>query len=293
MSNQMNIKPSVTHELLSPLNVILGLTQILRIDTTLSSQHKEMIDSIQGAGENLLSQIHEIFDIPENYTVNDLANKTIARKRFNLPVQILVVDDVNVNRFMIKQMLLQYPDIIIEEAADAQSAIDQINEKKPQIVLMDIHMPDMNGFDIIQQIREDEDFIDDDIIFVMMSSDSKYSHEEQIIAFNIDAYLPKPIRMNNLVALIKRYVPELTIKEDEKIIEVASKPENLPDENFLQEVIRLARQGAYSEIKNLMEQLKTRQTEFFAFIRYLEQLLKNFQFKEIIDWINSSLSKNN
>jgi hypothetical protein len=73
---------------------------------------------------------------------------------------------------------------------------------------------------------------------------------------------------------------------DENLI--ASQPDKIPDENILKELIRLARQGAYSEIKNMIEQIKTKQSEFISFIRYLEQLLKQFQFKEMIDWINSS-----
>jgi len=285
--SKKNKNISVTHELLSPLNIILGLTQILTKDNSLKPQHKEMIESIQRAGENLLSQIHEIFEIPANDSDISLASTKISCNRIDEPIHLLIVDDIAVNRFLLKKMLSQFPKIIIHEADSAQSAIDQINENKPHVVLMDINMPDMNGFEAIQIIRKDTSF--HDIIFIVMSSDAKSDHEDQIIACDVDAYLSKPIRISSLMELFEQIAPNLFDHNDD--LPVVSQPDKLPDENFLQELIRLARQGAYSEIKNMMEQLKTRQSEFMAFIRYLEQLLKKFQFKEIIDWINSSKSR--
>jgi len=289
-NSNSNKKPSIIHELLTPLNIILGLTQVLSIDKTLKSQQKEMIESIQGAGKKLLSQIHEIFDIPDNDIKLSESKKTDISKRHKTPIKLLVVDDIEVNRFIIQQMLTGNPEITIYEAIDAQSALNQINEIKPHIVILDIYMPDMNGFEVIQRIRKEESH--QDLVFIVMSSDPRSNHEDQLKDCEVDAFLPKPIRPNNLLALLENFIPMFTdVNQDEKDLPVIVQPDKLPDENFLQEVIRLARQGAYSEIKNLMEQLKTRQSEFLAFIRYLEQLLKKFQFKEIIDWINSSKTK--
>jgi CheY-like chemotaxis protein len=289
MSKKINKNVSVIHELLSPLNIILGLTQILTQDNTLSSKHKEMIESIQNAGENLLSHIREIFDKPDNDTEICLADTAISCINNIAPIHVLIVDDIAINRFLIKKMLSQYPNIITCEAADAKSAINHIEKTKPHIVLTDIYMPDMNGFDLIQYIRKNPS--NNDIIFIVMSSEAKSYYEDQIAACNVDAYLSKPIRMNSLIALFEQIVPKLNADNNETELPFISLPEKLPDENFLQELIRLASQGAYSEIKNMMEQLKTRQSEFMAFIRNLEQLLKKFQFKEMIDWINFSRSK--
>jgi len=291
MSENKQTNVSITHELLTPLNIILGLTQILCKDNSLSSQHKEMIETIQNAGENLLSQIHEIFDMPDYDTDTEicLSNKKISGTPFSTPIHVLIVDDVAVNRFVIKKMLSKYSNVSSDESADAQSAIDQIQIKKPHIVFIDLHMPDMNGFEVIQQIRKDES--NQDIVFVMMSSEGRTYHEDQIDACGVDAYLSKPIRAGKLYTIFEQFVPKICDNQDETDAPVIAQPDKLPDENFLQELIRLARQGAYSEIKNLMEQLKSRQSEFMAFIHYLEQLLKKFQFKEMIDWINSSRTK--
>jgi len=289
MSDKKQTNASITHELLTPLNIILGLTQILCKDKTLKIQHKEMVETIQNAGENLLSQIYEIFEIPDNDTEICLEHKNNKESSSSSAIHVLIVDDIAVNRFMLKHLLSQFPNISIDESADAQTARDKIQRKKPHIALIDIHMPDMNGFELIQHMRKDES--NQDIIFVLMSSDAKSCHEEQMKVCGVDAYLSKPIREESLEALFEQFAPKIFDNQDEKDLPVVSQPDKLPDENFLQELLRLARQGAYSEIKNLMEPLKSKQSEFMAFIHYLEQLLKRFQFKEIIDWINSSRTK--
>jgi len=290
MSNTTNTNVSIVHELIKPLNTILGFTQILSKDKTLQSDHKEMIALIHRSGETLLSQIHELFDLDDNETEISFTVKEIVPLEVNTSIQLLVVDDVATNLLFIEKMLSRYSNITTHGAIDAQSAIDQITKIRPQIVLLDIHLSDMNGFEVIQHIRKDAQY--NNIIFIMMSSDPIFYHEDQLKSCDVKAYLKKPIHIKNLITLLERF---LTIRSDEsqeeETLPIVSQPDKLPDENYLKEIIRLARQGAYSEIKNVMEQLQTKQSEFIAFIHYLEQLLKKFQFNEIIDWINSYKTK--
>jgi CheY-like chemotaxis protein len=287
MSTKKETNITITHDLLSPLNVILGLTQVLSKDNSLNSHHIEMIESIQKAGKKLSSQLQKIFDIPVNETEMYIDNKKIIScSSIKPPIKVLIVDDIAINRYLIKNLLSQYSDLIIDEAGDFQSVMDQLKERKPHIVLMDIYMPDMNGFEILQRIRKDTS--NHDIFFVMMSSDTKDLHKEQMAACHVDAFISKPIQKENLFSLFKQFFPDLIENNNKEEFPVATQLDKIPDENILQELIRLARQGAYSEIKNLMEQIKTKQSEFISFIRYLEALLKKFQFKEMIDWINSS-----
>jgi CheY-like chemotaxis protein len=287
MSEKKKTNVPIIHDLLSPLNVILGLTQIMSKDNSIKSHHLEMIESIQKAGKELSSQIHELFDIPVMDTDMCMAsNKKNSCSSFDMPIKVLIVDEIEANRFIIKNMLSQYPNIIIDEACDPLSAMDQLSKRKPHIVLMDIYMPDMTGFEVIQRIRNDSSH--HDIIFVTMSSDAKAFHKEQMDSCNVDAFISKPIDKDTLFSLIKHFFPNRIENNNEEEFPVSAQPDIIPDENILQELIRLARQGAYSEIKNVMEQIKTKQSEFISFIRYMEQLLKKFQFKEMIDWLSSS-----
>jgi CheY-like chemotaxis protein len=280
-------KPTIIHELIKPLNTILGFTQLLSNDSTLKSEHQEMIAQIHNSGEKLLSQIHEIFDIAKNETKISITDKAIHPLELNKSIHILVVDDDKPNQFIIENILSKYKLIKIHEASHAQSAIDQILEIQPQIVILDIHLPDMDGFEIIQRTRKNAQ----NIIFIMMSSDPQSLHEEQLTSCDVKAYLPKPIQKKNLITLLKKFTSLSFDDQQETQLPVVSQPDKLPDEHFLKEIIRLAHQGAYSEIKNLMEQLKTKQSEFMAFVRYVEQLLRKFQFNEIIDWINAYRTK--
>ncbi|ETR73129.1 MAG: hypothetical protein OMM_01187 [Candidatus Magnetoglobus multicellularis str. Araruama] len=277
---------SISHELLTPLNVILGLTQILSNDSKLPPDHLEMLQSIQKAGEDLLSKIQELFDFPEtNKEEHFFSQKKVANH--DGPVHILIVDDVQVNRFMIKKMLSRFNNITFDEATNAQEAISVIKERIPHIIFMDVYMPEMNGFETIHLIQSKE--LLNNSIIILMSSDARSFHEDQMNVSKVDGYLQKPIRERKLISLLEQFVTNFA--EDYIATEIPKtplpQPKDMPDENVLKELLRLAQQGAYSEIKQLMENIKTRQSEFMGFVRYIEQMLRKFQFKEIVDWINS------
>ncbi len=71
------------------------------------------------------------------------------------PINILIVDDENLARERIKRLLKNFHlDHKIYEAENAPAALTQIRDIKPQILLLDIQMPVMNGFDLLYQLEE-------------------------------------------------------------------------------------------------------------------------------------------
>ena len=67
---------------------------------------------------------------------------------------VLVVDDVQVNREIMKvEILGRFPSLKVEEASTGQIALEKINELRPQVVFMDIRLPDENGLRLTQKIK--------------------------------------------------------------------------------------------------------------------------------------------
>jgi DNA-binding NarL/FixJ family response regulator len=67
---------------------------------------------------------------------------------------VLVVDDVQVYRQIIKtEILRRFPSLRVEEAATGQVALEKINDLCPQVVFMDIGLPDENGLRLTQRIK--------------------------------------------------------------------------------------------------------------------------------------------
>ena len=67
---------------------------------------------------------------------------------------ILVVDDIDTNRKLLRQMLVQIGDYQVIEATDGKEAITQFGEHKPDLILMDINMPEMSGYEASMTIKE-------------------------------------------------------------------------------------------------------------------------------------------
>ena len=72
------------------------------------------------------------------------------------PVKVLVVDDTLENRQVLVDML-QPLGFTVSESEDGQAGLDRVREWHPDLILMDLMMPGMNGFEVIKQIREDVD----------------------------------------------------------------------------------------------------------------------------------------
>ncbi len=78
---------------------------------------------------------------------------------------ILVVDDEHANRFFL-QSLLEEQQYTIETAQSGMEALKMIDHKTPNLVLLDIMMPDMNGFEVLRLLKQDPKTADIPVIIL-------------------------------------------------------------------------------------------------------------------------------
>jgi len=284
----------LTHELLTPLNAILGFTQILIFEKDqLSESQNDAVQAIHQAGELLLSRISTLFqsnDTPISVSVSkefDVSeNNTEPSIELSKELNILIVDDTKTNRLVIKNMLQQINKVIITEAFDGNNALEMIEEKKPDMVLMDLYMPGLDGFETTRILRNR--YPNDSIQIIAMSADSSYN-EHQLKDYGFNSFLEKPIRMKHVLQIIKAY-KQTSSKEHSSVIEDVAHSLSfaLPDKEVLEKIIRFSQQGAYSEIKHYLKSLGENQPEYKKFIAYIQKLLKAFKFNKIITFIKSN-----
>lgn len=133
-------------------------------------------------------------------------------------IRTIVVDDEPLACKRLVKLLEQDPEIkVIEVCADGKEAIEKINEKQPDLVFLDIQMPEINGFDVLQNL--DQDHVPA-IIFV-----TAYD-EYALKAFEVHAldYLMKPFSEERFNDSLKR--AKAAIKQESKTA-INSKVENL------------------------------------------------------------------
>ena len=115
---------------------------------------------------------------------------------------ILVVDDsITVRR--VTQRLLQREGYRVSLAADGLQALERLQQERPAVVLSDIEMPRMDGFDLVRNMRNDQRLTD--LPVIMITSRIAEKHREHARALGVDHYLGKPYSEEELLGLIARY----------------------------------------------------------------------------------------
>jgi two-component system chemotaxis response regulator CheY len=110
----------------------------------------------------------------------------------------LIVDDVATVRSFIAQILRQLGIAQVLEAADGSSAAELFRQHQPQLVFLDIQLPDINGQQLLKQFKQQQQHTD---IF-MVSAFSSVENLQQAVANGASAFVVKPFnaqRINNLV----------------------------------------------------------------------------------------------
>lgn len=108
---------------------------------------------------------------------------------------ILAVDDIPLNLVLVQKMLSRFK-FDIRTAGNGQQALDAVAERKPDLILLDLMMPGIDGFEVIKRLRQDPATAD--IRIVILSALN--SNEDVVKGFDLGAndFIMKPIIMEKL-----------------------------------------------------------------------------------------------
>jgi len=112
---------------------------------------------------------------------------------------IMVVED-NPTNMKLVLMVLQHGGHQVLEATGAEEAIAAIQLQKPDLILMDVQLPGMDGFEAMSLLKADPATAA--IPIIALTAFAMHGDEEKILNAGFDAYLAKPIRYAELLALV-------------------------------------------------------------------------------------------
>jgi chemosensory pili system protein ChpA (sensor histidine kinase/response regulator) len=118
-----------------------------------------------------------------------------------IPLIMVVDDSITVRR--VTQRLLQREGYRVVLAADGLQALERLRDERPVVVLSDIEMPRMDGFDLARNIRGDVGL--KDLPIVMITSRIAEKHREHAKELGVDHYLGKPYAEEELMSLVRHY----------------------------------------------------------------------------------------
>ena len=182
------------------------------------------------------------------------------------PATIMIVDDSKDNRNLIISQLKEF-DFSFIEAENGKDVLKKLQKQKVDLILLDIKMPIMNGYETIQAIKNKKSL--KDIPVVAITASVMESDREKIKEYNFDGYLRKPINYDTLVNKLAKFLPykkkkkhkiDVTIKEDnlellEELVEVLK-------DDYIKEYEKIKDKGDFSLIENFAISLDELATKY-------------------------------
>jgi len=123
--------------------------------------------------------------------------------KFN-ELSILIIDDDQFTRELVKTILKQVPTITIYQAIDGVEALSIMNSVKIDMILLDLYMPQMNGKEFIEAIHKDDQF---KLIPIVLITTDRLSKME-LMDMGVNHYLTKPFDFHNFLSDIYSFLEQ-------------------------------------------------------------------------------------
>lgn len=115
---------------------------------------------------------------------------------------VLVVDDEPDNVGVIV-LVLEYYNATVRTAVSGDECMAMLQAEMPTILLLDIQMPDISGFDLLEKIRKDPRW--QHLPIIAVTAHAMSGDQERILSSGFDGYVPKPVNTMTLVDELKRF----------------------------------------------------------------------------------------
>lgn len=143
-------------------------------------------------------------ELEEDEIINHINKEFLKQKP-----KILIVDDEQVNRLLVQKMIKQLlPNAMIVDAANGIQAVEINLKEKPDLIFMDMQMPEMNGYEATQEIRKKEEGY---VPIIALTAGTVRGEIDRCFEVGMDDYASKPVLKNTIEKLIYKWLP---MKED-------------------------------------------------------------------------------
>ncbi len=116
-------------------------------------------------------------------------------------IKALIAEDNPVNRELLRE-LLEVRGYEVEEACDGEEALEMIERTQPNILLLDLNMPNLDGFGVVRRVRENPRLTDLPVLAV--TAYAMRGDREKVLDAGFDGYLSKPISAVSLGEELER-----------------------------------------------------------------------------------------
>lgn len=152
--------------------------------------------------------------------------------------RLLIVDDEQIVREALQAIILKkFPEFEAVTAKNGRVALELAKSFMPDLVLMDIKMPGMNGLEVIRKMKD----LDPDIKFIMVTAYAEFEYAQTAIQLGVKDYLLKPSKASDVVQIVSRVMDQIN---DEKKV----RQEHILQQNSLKKVLTIVETDVVTQL---------------------------------------------
>ncbi|GAK59950.1 two-component hybrid sensor and regulator [Candidatus Vecturithrix granuli] len=202
---------------------------------------------------------------------------------------ILLVDDKEVNRAVLRNILLPLGFEVLE-AENGRQCLELVVQKHPDVILLDLRMPEADGFETARQIRHTEGV--SATIIIAISASTLEKTQKRSLEAGCNLFLAKPLELDRLLEALQTYLhvqwiyqvpeplPPSQLFQNDQILSI-----RLPTEERTM-LKKFAQCGNITRILKYLDMLEQQGETYLPFVTALRKLAKNFQMKNILELLD-------
>ncbi len=164
------------------------------------------VNSVPGIGSSFTFTVPSGIELftGKNSNITEENNSYDSNKEKEKMIKVLIVEDEETNRLYLKT-LLKKRDYTLLTACNGQEAVEIFSQEPDiKLILMDIRMPVMDGYQATQEIRQ----LNKDVAIIAQTAYASSVDRDRVIVAGCNGYILKPIRKEELLEMIDRFLPE-------------------------------------------------------------------------------------
>ena len=210
--------------------------------------------------------------------------------------KILIVDDRQENLEIISNVLAPLKFAIVT-AENGQQGLEVAKEERPDLIISDIKMPVMDGWEMIEQLRRESQI--QDVPVIVISASAMISDRTQSEEHGATDFLPKPLVIDDLLKKVANYLElKWVYREKEPGIETSflkatTKEMAIPEREVLEKLYNLTKSGLLFDIKEELALIIASNEEFIPFCQEIEKWVNKFDSKNLQGFLQNYLNPDN
>ncbi len=191
----------------------------------------------------------------------------------------MVVDDKVENRAVLAGLLTMLG-FEVQSVTDGLECLDRLDAIQPDVIFMDMRMPNLDGRDASRRIRQMKKY--DDVIIVAISASAFQHNRQDCIDAGCDDFIAKPFRESDITSILQRHLNLDWIVEETRDVDPAFQAAVVPPPGeYITTLIQFANLGDIQAMTTTLEEIGVLDAIYQPFVETIGELLRHFEIKQV------------